>query len=148
MISLKDEVEQVKKKREADQEKIRRMAKAYIDGVFPDGEYHQQKKLLEMELDSLVIPEANATEEAGNMIMNLPRLWAKANQEERRQLLLTMLDAVYVDAKNSKSIIAIRPKPPFKPIFQVAASCEGSHIRILNEPYQDSSVFLVETGES
>ena len=71
-----------------------------------------------------------------------------ANKEERRKLLLTMLDAVYVDAKNSKSIIAIRPKPPFKPVFQVAASREGSEIRILNEPIEGSSVFLVETGES
>ena len=96
IISLKDEVEQVRKKREVAQEKLRRMAKTYIDGVFPDEEYHRQKKLLEMELDSLVIPEANAAEEAGNLIMNLPRLWAKANQEERRKLLLTMLDAVCV----------------------------------------------------
>ncbi len=45
-----------------------------------------------------------------------------------------------------KSIIAIKPKPPFKPVFQVAASKEGSDIRILNEPLEGSSVFQVETG--
>ena len=71
----------------------------------------------------------------------------RANQEERRKLLLTMLDAVYVDAKKSKSIVAIKPKPPFKPVFQVAASREGSDIRIINEPLEGSSLFLVETGE-
>jgi hypothetical protein len=55
---------------------------------------------------------------------DLPRLWFKANQEGRRKLLLSMLDAVYVDAKKTKSIIAIRPKPPFKPVFQkVSNSC-------------------------
>ena len=59
-----------------------------------------------------------------------------------------MLDAVYVDAKKLKSIIAIKPKPPFKPVLQVAASRKGSNIRILNEPLEGSSVFLVETGES
>jgi hypothetical protein len=37
--------------------------------------------------------------------------------------------------------------PPFKPVFQAAASHEGSDIRILNEPLEGSSVFLVETGE-
>ena len=58
-----------------------------------------------------------------------------------------MLDAVYVDAKNTKSIVAIKPKPPFKPVFQVAASREGSDIRIINEPLEGSSLFLVETGE-
>jgi hypothetical protein len=147
IISLKDEVEQVKRKRQAVQEKLRRMVKAYIDGVFPDEEYHRQKKLLEMELESLIIPQVNAAEEAGKLIMDLPRLWANTNSEERRKLLLTMLDAVYVDAKKTKSIIAIKPKPPFKPVFQVAASREGSDIHILNEPLEDSSVFLVETGE-
>ena len=110
------------------------MAKAYVDGLFPDEEYHRQKKLLEMELESLVVPQANAAEEAGKLIMNLPRLWAEANLEERRKLLLTMLDAVYFDAKKTKSIVAVRPKPPFKPIFQVAATKEGSDIRIINEP--------------
>jgi len=52
-----------------------------------------------------------------------------------------MLDAVYVDAKQTKSIIAVRPKPPFKPVFQVAASREGSDIRILNEPLEGTALF-------
>ena len=108
------------------------MAKAYVDGVFPDEESRRQKKLLEMELESLVIPQANAAEEAGQLILDLPRLWKRANIEEKRKLLITMLDAVYVDANKTKSIIAIKPKPPFKPVFQVAASREGSDILILN----------------
>lgn len=144
IISLKDEVEQVKKKRQAVHEKLRRMAKAYIDGVFPDEEYHRQKKLLEMEFESLVIPQADAAEEAGKLIMDLPRLWANASAEERRKLLLTMLDAVYVDARKTKAIIAIKPKPPFKPVFQVAASREGADIRI----FESSSLFLVKAGVS
>jgi len=148
IISLKDEAERVKKQRLATQEKLRRMAKAYIDGVFPDEEYHRQKKLLEMELESLVVPAVNAAEEAGNLIMNLRELWASANLEEQRKLLMTMLDAVYVDTRQARSIVAIKPKPPFRPVFQVAASKEGSDIRIINEPIKGSSVFLVETGES
>ena len=74
IISLKDEVDRVKKARLATQEKLRRMAKAYIDGVFPDEEYHRQKRLLEMELESLVVPAANAAEEAGKLILNLKAL--------------------------------------------------------------------------
>ena len=52
------------------------------------------------------------------------------------------------DTRETKSIVAIRPKPPFKPVFQVAAAKEGSEIRIINEPIKGSSVFLVETGEN
>jgi hypothetical protein len=47
------------------------MAKAYIDGLFPDAEYHRQKRLLEMELESLVVPQANAAEEAGRLLQDL-----------------------------------------------------------------------------
>jgi site-specific DNA recombinase len=81
-----------------------------------------------MELESLVIPQVNSVEEAGKLIMDLPRLWSKANEEEKRRLLLTMLDAVYIDTKKTKSVIAIKPKPPFKPVFQVAASRKGPNI--------------------
>ena len=100
----------------------------------------------------MLYPEFDAAEAAGKLIIDLPKLWNKASLTEQRRLLLTMLDAVYVDAKQSKSIIAIRPKPPFRPIFRVASSKAGSTIKIINEPLgsspSGSAVFLVETGES
>ena len=138
IISVQDEVERVRKQRQDGQEKLRRMAKAYIDGLFPDAEYHRQKRLLEMELESLVVPQANAAEEAGNLLKDIPRLWKGATMEERRKLLLTMLDAVYVDAREEKRIVAIKPKPPFRPVFQVATTREGSGIILLNEPPEES----------
>lgn len=151
VISLKDEVDRVAKEREQVTVKLKRMAKAYIDGLISDEEYNRQRKLHELALESLVVPDYNASEEAGKLIMNLPALWSKATLSEQRKLLLTMLDAVYIDFKKSKSIIAVKPKPPFKPIFQVAVSKKGSKIRILNKPFGKgpigSSLFLVETGE-
>jgi site-specific DNA recombinase len=63
-----------------------------------------------------------------------------------RRLLTVMLDAVYFDIKQTRSIVAVKPKPPFRTIFQVAASREGSDIRIINEPLEGTSVSLVETG--
>ena len=61
-----------------------------------------------------------------------------------------MLDAVYVDAKQMKSIIAVKPKPPFRPVFQVVATRESSVIQILNgleDGSSSPSLFLVEAGE-
>ena len=72
--------------------------------------------------------------EAGELIYDLPRLWKESNLSERRIIILTVLDAVYVDAKQTKSIVAIKPKPPFIPIFRVAVSKKESDIRIQNEP--------------
>ncbi len=80
--------------------------------------------------------------------MSLKELWTEAKMEERRKLQLLMLAIVYFDSKTSKTLVAVSPKPPFKPVFQVAACKEGSGIRIVNEPYLGSSVFLVEAGES
>ena len=65
--------------------------------------------------------------------MDLPRLWAGANMEERRKLLLTMIDAVYVDAKEDKCIVAVKPKPAFRPIFEVATTKEGSGVILIKE---------------
>ncbi|MBI4267422.1 MAG: hypothetical protein HY662_01400 [Chloroflexi bacterium] len=151
IISLKDEVERVEKQRKAVNEKLRRMGRAYIDGLIPDEEYSRQKRLLELELESLVVPGASATEDAGKLLIDLPRLWEQASFEEQRRLLLTMLDAVYVDTKKTKSIIAVKPNPPFRPLFQVAAKREKSVIHIINgseDKAPNPSVFLVEAGAS
>ena len=78
IISLKDEAERVEKRKRQVNEKLRRMARAYTDGLFPDEEYSRQKRLLELELESLVIPEANAAEKAGKLLLDLPKLWEEA----------------------------------------------------------------------
>ena len=49
-------------------------------------------------------------------------------------LLMTMLDAVYVDTVEEKSIVAIRPKPAFQPLFEIANTREGSDVILINEP--------------
>ena len=99
VISVGDEVERVKGRRKKVQEKLKRLGRAYVDGVYDDIEYRRQKQLLDAELESLVVPEADAATEAGKLIEKLPELWAWASVEDRRRLLVTMLDAVYVDAK-------------------------------------------------
>jgi site-specific DNA recombinase len=60
----------VKKARQDVQEKLLRIAKAYIDGLFPDKEYNRQRRLSELELESLIVPGMNIAEEAGNLIQN------------------------------------------------------------------------------
>ena len=153
IVNLKDEAERIKKRRTEVQEKLKRMGKIYVDKLISDDEYSRQLRMLNGELESLVVPGMNAAEEAGRLISHLPELWAGANLEEKRTLLLTMLEAVYFDVKQTRSIVAIKPKPPFKPIFQVAVTREGSGIHIIknessNNESKNSSVFMVETGEA
>ena len=65
-------------------------------------------------------------------------------------MTLSHLYLLSAEADNTKNnvIVAIKPKPLFRPVFQVAATREGSDVHILNEPLEGSAVFLVETGES
>ena len=103
----------------------------------PENDYKRQKRLLELELESLVVPQAHAAEEAGKMIEKLPELWEIATLQERRKLLLTMLDGVYIDAKDEKRVVAIKPKPAFRPVFRVATTKAGSDVVLIREEDPD-----------
>ena len=130
-ISAHDEITRVREERDRVSDRLRRLGTAYVDGLFPEPEYRRQKRDLESQLESLVIPEVDSAEEAGRLVQNLPDLWAAANLVERHDLVVSMLDAVYFDLSDSKSIIAIKPKPPFRPVFEVATAREGSGVTLL-----------------
>ena len=50
-----------------------------------------------------------------------------------------MLDGVYVDSKEERRIVALKPKPAFKALFQIATTKEGSCIILYNETTLASS---------
>ena len=44
-----------------------------------------------------------------------------------------MLNVVYVDCKDEKAVVGIKPKPAFGPVFQVATTREGSGVTLVKE---------------
>lgn len=116
-ISLHDEVARVKAERDRLTEKLRRLTKAWIDSLVDDADYERHKAQAEFDLASLVVPEADAVAEAGRLVQQLPDLWALADLSERRRLLLTVLDAVYVDVKDGTATVTIRPKAAFEAVL-------------------------------
>ena len=119
---------------------------AFVDGVYEENDYKRQKRQLELELESLVVPQADAAEEAGQLIEKLPELWQEATLLERRTLLLTMLDGVYIDAKDEKRVVAIKPKPAFRPVFQVATTKAGSDVVLFQEECPENRISLRPVG--
>ncbi len=115
-LSLKDEVERVKERRQHVEERLRRLGQIYLDEVIPEGDYRYQKRTLELELGSLVMPEVDAMKEAAKLLQDLPRLWEGATVDERRRLLMAMLDAVYVDTKHNL-VVGVKPKASFRPLL-------------------------------
>ncbi|MBI2936451.1 MAG: hypothetical protein HYY31_06595 [Chloroflexi bacterium] len=63
----------------------------------------------------------------------LPWLWRLASEVERRKLLLTMLDAVYLETKEEQRVVAIRPKPAFPPLLETASTRAGSRVGLITE---------------
>ena len=84
--------------------------------------------------------------EARKLLDNLPVLWEESDMAERRNLPMAMLDEVYVDTVEKKSVVAIRPKVAFRPIFEVATTREGSGIALINRTPQTRDEF--EASES
>jgi len=135
-VHLADEVEKIGQERRLTEQRLKRLGKAYVDGLYPDDDYRREKRALEDKLTILVVPCIDAAKEAGKLLESLPTLWEQASLTERRKLLITMLDAVYVDTVEEKSIVAIRPKPAFQPLFEIATTREGSEVVLINEPPQ------------
>ena len=75
-------------------------------------------------------------------VRNLPELWEKASLAERHELAATILEAVYVDPKAEKVVVAIRPKAPFRAVFEVATARTGSGV----EPSKAEPPALTTTG--
>ena len=49
-------------------EKLHRLAQVYVDGHYPEDQYRQGNRRLELELESLLVPEVSAAEEAGRLL--------------------------------------------------------------------------------
>jgi site-specific DNA recombinase len=109
------------------------LGKAYVDGLYDDEGCRREKRSLEDKLANLVVPGVDAAMEVGNLLENLPVLWQEADLTERRKLLMAMLDAVYVDTVEEKRIVAIRPKPAFRPLLEIATTREGSDIVLVDD---------------
>ena len=130
---LADDVRRVETERQRVSEQLRRLGKTYRELLIYDDEFQRQTRLLKDRLNSLVVPDAQAAVTAGKLIEHRPPLWEKADLGERRRILMTMRDTVYVDTVEEKRIVAIRPKPAFRPLFEIANTREGSGIVLVHE---------------
>ena len=99
-------------------------------------------------MSSLRVPGVESAEAAGKMLENLPQLWGKADLVRRREMLVTMLDAVYVECRDEKSIVAIRAKPAFRPLFEIVSTIEGSPVVLVVESEGEDRESPADTGDS
>ncbi len=153
-LSTVSERQNILTQRKQIEAKLKRLARTYVDGLIDDGQYNVQRKLLQDTLKVLIIPEEEASIEAGKLLEDLRSVWQEATLEEKHKLLSIMLEAVYIDLAASRSIVGIQPKPVFYPLFNSLENQSGNTISVFHgkkiEPTveADSSTVMVETGES
>ena len=130
-MAAESEYVTVTRERQQTQERLRRLGKAYVDNLLGDKEYELEKRILEAKMETLVVPEIEAAFNAALLIESLGALWEKANAEERRKILLGMLDAVYLDLAQGKGLVGLSPKPVFRALFESTESKENATLHLL-----------------
>ena len=65
-VHLEDEVERVKQERTQAEQRLRRLGRAYVDGMYNEDDYRREKRLLEDKLAGLVVPEWTPPKKPGS----------------------------------------------------------------------------------
>jgi len=138
-LHLREETSRIQKEHQATVDRLRRLGRAFVDGLYSQEDYQREKHTLNERIAALVSPDQETALRAGKLLEDLPALWNHATLGEQRSLLLTMLDAVYVDAREEKRIVAIKTKPAFHALFEIATMKEGSGIVLVSRDPQDDS---------
>jgi hypothetical protein len=89
----------------------------YLDGC-PEREYKREKEALLAALRSLGDPSNDEVLIQGDHVEGLVEAWHLATPEERREIVQTMLQAVYLDMPSAQ-VVALDVKPAFRPLFKV-----------------------------
>ena len=126
--SFADAVKGADQERKALNQRLKRLGQIYLDGLLEPDDYRRQKRELEEKIASLVVPGVDATKQAVDLLENLLALWEVATLSERRNLLLAMLEAVYVDTVDQKSIVSIHPNPALQPTFEIPTTRKRSDV--------------------
>ncbi len=68
-------------------------------------------------MDRIYIPELDDAQEAAKLLQDFNALWKGASTAPRNRLLLTILEAIYVDVE-SRQIVGLRPRQAFLTLFE------------------------------
>ena len=109
----------------------RRLARAYADGVFAEGEYRARLAEVDARIRATSTTGAPAVEDAAELFENLPALWEEAEPDERRRLVAPLIERVYVDL-GSERVGGFSPSPAFRSLVEAAVRRSDSKAVILS----------------
>jgi site-specific DNA recombinase len=106
-------------------QKRKRLLKLYRDGYLEDKEFSSEMATVELALQALEAPVGDtvSVEEvlvAGKQMPELAALWQVATVQERREMIMLLLEpgGLLYDLQEQR-IIALRPRPAFLPTLRL-----------------------------
>lgn len=119
-----DTVRQIENRRVQIGDELRRLGRAFTDGVFNEIEYENRRAKLIAEKDSLVVPDGARIIEIGLQLESVKEILDQATNDEKYQILHLLFDCVYYDF-SLKKIVRFKPKTEFVHLFRLAAPLVG-----------------------
>jgi site-specific DNA recombinase len=120
--------------------------KLYKEGYIEEAEFQGEMAAVELAIRKLDVPEVGGVTydevvEAGEHIPGMAALWDVATPEERREMVILLLEpgGLYYDLEN-KIIAAIKPRPAFLPVLRMLngiVEYEEARGLLLVERWQD-----------
>jgi site-specific DNA recombinase len=120
---------QLEEEMEREKERLKlkkvRTIKLYKEGYIEEEEFQGEMAAVELALRKLAVPEVGGVSydeviEAGEHIVGMSALWEVATPEERREMVILLLEpgGLFYDMEQ-KMIAAIKPRPAFLPILRM-----------------------------
>ncbi len=129
MLAEANKEGQTEEGREREKERLKlkkvRTIKLYKEGYIDEEEFQGEMAAVELAIRKLDVPEVGGVTydeviEAGEHIPGMAALWDVATPEERREMVLLLLEpgGLYYDMEQ-KIIAALKPRPAFLPILRM-----------------------------
>lgn len=97
---------------------LERLKRLYVLGDLVESEYRADRDRLRAQLAALAPPELPDLEAAAALLADFGAIWEAATARERRCIVHTLLETVYLDAERGP-VVAVEPKAEFAPLFDV-----------------------------
>ncbi|MBN2007278.1 MAG: recombinase family protein [Anaerolineae bacterium] len=116
-LEASDQREIILKERERLTRKLQRLGELYADGVYDRNRYRRERDAIQNELDLLVLPDPEATLEAGYRLESIGDVWPHNTPEEQQELTRLIFKEVYIDLL-AQRIVRVVPDEDFLLLFQ------------------------------
>jgi len=115
-LDSSDQARENKEKRVEIEEKQRRLAELYADGMISKENYEVRRDKIKVQLEMLAPPNADMLVASGKKIESFRQIWGMGSMEDKRDIVRLIFDWIEIDTRKSK-VRFVYPKRGFHMFF-------------------------------